>query len=374
MSALPPIEPPAVTAMRERVANADLTPTDTTPPEGWQGWTSDVSSADFHVGLQERAERDLAHMEHSASEPRAPTVVCVPLDVFLDFEFPPRETLLSPWLFSSSINMLTAYRGTGKTWATLSIGLAAASGGQFLSFKATAPKRVLYIDGEMPGIELQARIRKIKAMMPDFEPDNFRVINPDIQTKPLPDISTLTGQIELNAWTDTADLIVVDNLSSLARTGVENDAESWTAIATWAMRMRREGRALLFVHHAGKNGQQRGTSKREDLLDISILLSRPDDAPPGACFVWEWSKFRGIHGADAEPLRAELKTSPLGNLIWSFQTSGDARREEVRRLRADGLTVRQIAAELGASKTVIGRYAKQLETEAEQYRSVRDEE
>ena len=29
----------------------------------------------------------------------------------------------------------------------------------------------------------------------------------------------------------------------------------------------------MFVHHAGKSGDQRGTSRREDLLDYSIRLA-----------------------------------------------------------------------------------------------------
>ena len=33
---------------------------------------------------------------------------------------------------------------------------------------------------------------------------------------------------------------------------------------------RRAGRSVLFMHHAGKGGQQRGTSKREDALDVAL--------------------------------------------------------------------------------------------------------
>jgi putative DNA primase/helicase len=276
-------------------------------------------------------------------------------------QFPPREVLLAPWLVSSSINMLTAYRGTGKTWAALSIATAVASAGQFLTFQAPAPKQVLYIDGEMPAIQLQERLRYIVEMMPAFNPDNLAIISPDIQSRPLPDLSTLAGQIEFNCWTDKADLIVVDNLSSLARTGVENDAESWTAIARWALRMRREGRAVLFIHHAGKSGQQRGTSKREDLLDTSILLTRPEDAEPGACFTWEWSKARGLHGKDMEPLHAELVAGATGRLAWTCRSDGDIRLAEARVLKAQGKSVRQASEEMGISKTTVGRLFKRLE-------------
>lgn len=297
----------------------------------------------------------------------APQVTCVPLDVVMSIEFPPRRTLLSPWLAASSINMLTAYRGTGKTWTALSIALAAASGGQFLRFAAPEPCRVLYIDGEMAATELQGRLGQLLPMFPDFDHGNFCLITPDLQESALPDISTKRGQEELNPWTSQADLIVVDNLSSLARTGVENEAESWSAVATWALRMRREGRAVLFIHHTGKNGQQRGTSKREDLLDTSIVLSRPDDAQPGAAFTWEWSKVRGLHGAEIEPLNAQLITNAHGRLSWSCRSAGDARSDQVRALLAEGRTVSQIAEELGVSRSVAGRYAKKVRDSSQSY-------
>jgi putative DNA primase/helicase len=37
---------------------------------------------------------------------------------------------------------------------------------------------------------------------------------------------------------------------------------------------------LLIVHHTGKGGEQRGTSRREDVLDTSISLRRPADYAP----------------------------------------------------------------------------------------------
>ena len=37
----------------------------------------------------------------------------------------------------------------------------------------------------------------------------------------------------------------------------------------WLLRLRRRGVSVLVVHHAGKNGDQRGISKREDLLDTA---------------------------------------------------------------------------------------------------------
>jgi hypothetical protein len=70
-------------------------------------------------------------------------------------------------------------------------------------------------------------------------------------------------------------VIFVDNISTLARTGRENEAESTSAGV--GARAATRGRSVVFVHHAGKGGAQRGTSRREDVLDSVIALRRPQD-------------------------------------------------------------------------------------------------
>ena len=48
----------------------------------------------------------------------------------------------------------------------------------------------------------------------------------------------------------------------------------------WLLKLRRQGIAVLLIHHAGTNGRQRRTSRREDALDTVIALRRPDDYSP----------------------------------------------------------------------------------------------
>ncbi len=72
---------------------------------------------------------------------------------------------------------------------------------------------------------------------------------------------------------------------------------------------RRRGVSVLIVHHAGKGGEQRGTSRREDVLDTSISLRRPNDYVPteGARFEVHFEKARGIHEDRAKPFEAKLE-------------------------------------------------------------------
>ena len=105
-----------------------------------------------------------------------------------------------------------------------------------------------------------------------------------------------------------AELIVVDNLSTLCRGLKENDADSWVPVQSWALAQRRVGKSVAFIHHGGKSGQQRGTSRKEDVLDTVISLRRPPDysAEQGCRFELHFEKTRGFHGPDAEPFEARL--------------------------------------------------------------------
>ncbi len=77
----------------------------------------------------------------------------------------------------------------------------------------------------------------------------------------------------------------------------------------WLLRLRRKGIAVLLIHHAGINGRQRGTSRREDALDTVIALRRPVDYSPkeGARFEVHIEKARALVGEGALPFEAVVE-------------------------------------------------------------------
>src|SRR3974390_2011530 len=93
---------------------------------------------------------------------RAP-LQAVGINDFLNLDIPPRELLLAPILPERSLAMLYAPRGLGKSWLALSIGLAVASGASLLRWSAPRPRKVLYVDGEIPLVSLQERLKAISA-------------------------------------------------------------------------------------------------------------------------------------------------------------------------------------------------------------------
>src|SRR5262245_5917756 len=206
------------------------------------------------------------------------------LSELFDLEIKEREMLLSPILPEKGLVMVYAYRGVGKTHVALGIGYAVASGGSFLKWTAPRARRVLLVDGEMPATSLRDRLLSIVATAKkEAEPDAMRVIAGDlIDEGGVGNLADPAVQGELDKYLDGIELLILDNLSSLTAVIRDNDQESWTTIQQWLLRLRRRGISVLLVHHAGKTGEQRGTSRREDVLRLARMGFRLQSPPSAA--------------------------------------------------------------------------------------------
>ena len=293
--------------------------------------------------------------------PSGPRVVSVDTDRFIRMDLPERKDLLSPWLPEQGLAMVHAERGIGKTFFALSCAYAVATGGEFLNFKAPRARRVLYIDGEMPAPAMQERLLQLKLSQPADEV-LLRIITPDLQPKNQGsiNISDPAFQEALRLEVEHADLIVIDNISTLVRGGKENESESWLPVQEWALRQRAAGRSVLWVHHSGKGGQQRGTSRREDVLDTSICLKRPPDYSPekGAVFEVHFQKSRGFTGEDAQPLEASMEIDAQGRQVWCYRSLEASTYDRCCDLANEGLKNQEIAMELGVNKSTVSRYVR----------------
>jgi len=284
------------------------------------------------------------------------------LQEFLALELPPREFLLNPWLSTQGLAMIHAPRGVGKTHVSLGIAIAVATGGEFLGWHAPRPRGVVFIDGEMPANLLQERISNIIASADATPTPLLKVVTPDLQSHGIPDLATQNGQQAIDRLvTPEIGLIVVDNLSTLLRSGAENEAESWEPVQTWALRHRAQGRAVLFVHHSGKGGTQRGTSRREDVLDTVVALRRPSDYTPqqGAAFEVYFEKARALYGKEVAPFVARLRTMADGRQQWDVESTDNDDVATIASLMQQGLTQTEIAARLNCHKSSISRMARQ---------------
>jgi putative DNA primase/helicase len=194
--------------------------------------------------------------------------------------------------------------------------------------------------------------------------DHFRILAADHTA--IPNLATDSGQQAIDPLLDGVDFLIVDNISTLCWTGSDNDGGSWTAMQEWLLRLRRQGTAVLLVHHSGKGGQQRGTSRREDVLDTVIGLRRPEDYRPqeGARVEIHIEKSRGHLGDAGGPFEAILLPTPDGQgLTWAIRDLKPTHLEEAAALFRNGCTVRAVAAQLGIDKSSVGRLRQRAQVE-----------
>jgi AAA domain len=294
------------------------------------------------------------------AEPVSPRLLPLSAAEFLRLELPLRGMVLEPILPEKGLALLHAFRGIGKTHLALGIAFAVASGAEFMGWQAPAPRPVLYLDGEMPANTMQARLAAVVAGFGAQPPDPsyLHILSADLIEGGLPDLATAEGQLEIDAAIAraNAELIIVDNISTLVRSGRENEAEGWLPVQSWALAHRRAGRSILLIHHDGKSGMQRGTSRREDVLDTVIALKRPADyrAEQGARFEVQFEKARGFHGEDAQPFEARYGTRE-GAAFWTKIKITDAELTRVAEAIRNGMSIRDTATELGMTKSRVER-------------------
>ncbi|HVW56726.1 MAG TPA: AAA family ATPase [Rhizobiaceae bacterium] len=192
-------------------------------------------------------------------------------------DIPPRDMIVVPFIATNSINLMYARRGLGKTWVGLTLAKAIALGEDFLAYEVPEARPVLFIDGEMPLADLQARVKAIGA----GNIDNFEILSSEILHRDLhalninreEDRELITAMLDRMAEQGRKPaLIIVDNLSSMRMGVEENDNSALDLILLWLLTLRHKGYAILLVHHASKSGDQRGASRLEDLLDTTIKL------------------------------------------------------------------------------------------------------
>lgn len=293
-----------------------------------------------------------------------------PTDIheLMEMEIPPREMIVDPVIPQKGIVMCYAARGIGKTFMSCGLSYAASTGSSFLKWSAPKARRVLHCDGEMAAVDLRDRFRGLmEASSTKPEPGFLNILPADLIDMGIGNLASPIVQAELDPWLSGVELLVLDNLSTLTSVIRDNDADSWNPIQEWLLRLRRRGVSVLIVHHAGKGGEQRGTSRREDVLDTSISLRRPSDYVPteGARFEVHFEKARGVHGDRVKPFEARMEQRN-GVFIWTTQEIEDVNKSRVAALLQDDMSVRDIADETGIPKSSVHRLKKAIEAEAAQ--------
>jgi hypothetical protein len=299
-----------------------------------------------------------------------PKLITRGFDEFLSYEYPPMEYLLNPVLPRQGTMMIAGYRGIGKSFLAQSAAYAIATGVELLDWDAPNPTGVLYVDGEMHSGECQARFRAIhntlRARARRQPNEALRILSAMENQFGIPDLADPTddkGRRMIEEALASCEVLFLDNLSVLCRSGVENDAESWGVMQGWLLSLRSRGKTVVILHHGGKpdrrgRSAQRGTSKREDILTASLMLqplaSQRDKREAG--FVIECTKLRG--GAMPAPLPVTLDYAVGRHCELVVSVNADDKAPMAAHLYAEGHSQETIAKQLGVDQSTVSRWLR----------------
>lgn len=289
--------------------------------------------------------------------------------------FPERRWIVEGLLKQRETVLIHAPTGLGKTWYVWSLAVAAAAGASFAKGMYSSPQvsRVLIVDGEMDTEDLQERLKVVCEVCGTSEADigeNLRVI-PRQSQKPGADFLDL----DKDEWQKDMlkeirnggyDLVVFDNLSTLAKVEDENAASSFDWLCDFTASLKQLGAASIFVHHSRKNASgdlaeaYRGSGKIGVTFNAIIGLGKPEATvkADGAQFAVDFGKFRGQHTA--------LQTKHILTLrdgIWE-QTEDESAvlRQTVDALKSLNYSSQKaIAFALKVNESTVSRHLKKAE-------------
>jgi AAA domain-containing protein/DnaB helicase-like protein len=272
-----------------------------------------------------------------------------------------RRKLLGDWFCEGDLGFIFASRGVGKTWLALAIAQALSTGGKLGEWTAHAFVKVLYIDGEMPPDLMRSRCEGL-----DASNDNLQSLNHEILFDRTGKVLNITNReiqeaITQRCLASAVKVLILDNLSTLASGMRENEADSWELVNNWLLDLRRRKIAVVIVHHAGRSGEMRGTSKREDNVFWILALDdakKDADDKRGARFISRFTKPSRNTQEEVPAYEWHFVTDePTGVVSIGYKLAQTM--DVFLGLIEDGVTeCGQIAQEMKTSPATISRLAK----------------
>lgn len=238
---------------------------------------------------------------------------------------PPKEWMIDGLLGRGDLGMIYGAPGSGKTFITIDLILAACLGKQFACpdngnserFHTARPLTVAYCAGEgLSGLrgrfEAAAYYHDTDGNIPGF---TYYKTPPQLYGKD-DDFSMATFVAEWKARqaagaAPALDILIIDTLHSATAGADENSAQHMGMVLAEAKRAQTElGCAVLLVHHSNKAGTgERGSSALRSAMDVMIQIQPSDDKFSMSCeklkdgAAWKSQTFDLIQVDDGDGVR-----------------------------------------------------------------------
>ena len=324
------------------------------------------AGSDGLVALIKAATPAIIESEHLVDQPPNPVLdsfrdSILTASQFRQLRIEERKTILSPFLKEADYGIIFAPRGVGKSWISLLVAKALCEGTDLGDhWQATEQKRTLYIDSEMNLFDVQQRCEALQ-----IEGDQFNILSHERL------YSTSDDQVSFNladpsqqdaitevAMEQSIDVLIIDNLSTGFLGLRENESDSWERVSPWLLDLRRRGIGVILVCHAGRNGQIRGTSKREDATHWILSAEDSDEVPePNVLsFKTKFTKCRNAQPSDACALAWRIDFTAEGPLVTTRTI--DKYSQFVELVLGGMTSAKDLAEELEISKGTASKWAK----------------
>ncbi|MBX7253127.1 MAG: AAA family ATPase [Candidatus Promineofilum sp.] len=259
-------------------------PAEPPPEEPPDLWPAESVPATQHA----TAPRFKLYSARDALQPQAPPVWIV-------------DRLLTP----GSVSAIVGAPGSKKTYSLLDMAVCVAMGKPWLNL-ATQQGAVLIIDEESGAARMGRRLGGVlNAHFADESAPVFYTCLAGLKLQQAPEVDALRQLITQTG----AALVIIDALADIMPGADENAVKDVQPIMLALRRIAdATGAAIVLIHHAGKNGDYRGSSAIKGAVDLMLTVqSEPDE---------DIVRFAFEKARDVEPFKFAGQSHFSDGLFW----------------------------------------------------------
>lgn len=245
------------------------------------------------------------------------------INAILSADIEPPNVIVPNFLVSGEATMLAALAGAAKTFISQYISACVATGSTCFGIPILKPHPVLYVDSELSRYQIQQRFKLIYDFIGKTPHTNFlKIIHKKSFSSGIPDLTNPEGFEKLLPEIKRADVVILDNLSSLYRTAEELSQNDWNFYNDCLDEMRELGKAVLVLHHTDKDSRNyRGHSEIARAIDNVLISVKDKKQSDDTKTVISLRKPKSRHGASGEGLMSIEFGKVSENRAFEFQST-----------------------------------------------------